>query len=157
MNTSPTAEFEKWLAAYSEQQLLETLNEYVRLANEYSDRAEETRALIQLRRRLGAEEERKPTKSRAARDPDADLDLDLFPLVGGRRPPMADALIQVVAEADNPVSARAILAMLDQRGWVPGGKTPLNSVHATASRLVKAGRLLRTGKGYVIPPATESE
>lgn len=142
-------DFEKWLASFPEERLIETLEEYVQLAAEYQLRAEETRALLALRQRLI-----RAKQSRDGNSPSAASER-LFSVLPARRSSLADAVVAVVGEDEEPLSAREIFERLDERGWAPRGKTPINSIHATTSRLVRAGRLAREGKKFRLPEDRE--
>lgn len=49
--------------------------------------------------------------------------------------------------------ADELYAELEKRTWLPGGKTPRNTMQATLSRLVKSGRLDRPFPGVYTLPA----
>lgn len=61
------------------------------------------------------------------------------------RPSIGRAAITVMESAptDKTWNADELYAELEKRAWLPGGKTPRNTLQATLSRLVQAHKLDR--------------
>jgi len=154
------SDFEKWLDSISEEELVQQRREYAALASEYTRRTDEISHLIALRRRLA----NRPTdreiveSAREAQPLTEDDSVRLFPTDATGRPSLADG-IQIVVRAAGPngLEAAEILNALNERGWGPRGKTPINSIHATTSRLRRAGRLKRVNGRFIKTPEVELE
>ncbi len=63
------------------------------------------------------------------------------------------AVVRVVVEAGRPMSRRQVLQALEERGWPPKSKNPLNAVGVYLRRAAEAGDLVEVGRRIYAPPS----
>jgi hypothetical protein len=139
--------FENLLSSLTVEEMREQRAQYLKLINGYEARVSALTALIEIRESMDLREPGSGIRVGPA-EPIVELAQRLA------RPSIPQAVLTVMETApDSEWSTDDLYAALESRGWLPGGKTPRNSLQATVSRLVEDDKLERVGTGVVRFPA----